>query len=225
MHLVYIDDSGDEEIGVFTALAVPVTEWRNNFDAARLFRRQIRQSDGIYIFKELHAWEFVAGRGRIADRVVTKGRRCQIFKDALAMVAALKGVQIINAVYPKKSLVRAKKVSERYAFERLLNRLNTLMTKLTATRYSSVMKATTRPIPASPASWACSTRFPADTVNGKAMGRVPRTCRSIESSKTRYLRTLRNPILSNSPISVPTRCCVGSDRWHPNRHTVSMSPS
>ena len=83
MHLVYIDDSKDEELCIFSALAISATLWQGAFEQVRNFRHELRKSDGIYVYKELHAWEFVSGRGRIADRMVPKGRRCQLFKEAL----------------------------------------------------------------------------------------------------------------------------------------------
>lgn len=119
MHLIYIDDSRDEQLCAFSALAIPANEWRNAFQQVRQFRRDLKKSDGIYVYKELHAWEFVSGRGRIADGIVTKGRRCQIFKDALQKVSALPGARLFNAVFPAKDDERA--------FEWLLNRINRTM--------------------------------------------------------------------------------------------------
>jgi len=119
VHLIYVDDSHDEQIYVFSALAIPADEWRNAFANVRQFRRDLKKSDGIYVYKELHAWEFVSGRGQVADRVVAKGRRCQIFKDALQMVANLPGARLFNAVFPHSQDERA--------FERLLNRVNRTM--------------------------------------------------------------------------------------------------
>ena len=119
MHLIYIDDSRDESLCVFSALAIPADEWRNAFDQVRQFRRELRKSDGIHVHVEFHAWKFVSGRGRIADQVVAKGRRCQIFKETLARVAALPGARLFNAVFPAKE--------DEPAFERLLNRVNRTM--------------------------------------------------------------------------------------------------
>jgi hypothetical protein len=121
MHLVYIDDSRDEELCVFSALAIPADQWQQAFAQVRQFRRDLRKSDGIYVYKELHAWEFVSGRGRISDQTVTKGRRCQIFKEALQMVASLPGARLFNAVFNSKQ--------DMLAFERLLNRINRTMTE------------------------------------------------------------------------------------------------
>lgn len=119
MHLVYIDDSKDEELCIFSALAVSAALWQDAFQQVRSFRRELKKSDGIFVYKELHAWKFVSGRGRIADRVVPKGRRCQLFKEALKLVAGLPGVRLFNASFPRKDDERA--------FEWLLNRINRTM--------------------------------------------------------------------------------------------------
>jgi len=119
MHLIYIDDSRDERLCVFSALAIAADKWLEAFRQVRQFRHDLKKSDGIYVYVELHAWKFVSGRGRISDRVVTKGRRCQIFKEALQMVAGLPGIRLFNAVFSTKQDERA--------FERLLNRINRAM--------------------------------------------------------------------------------------------------
>src|SRR5690349_7944867 len=99
-YLVYMDDSRDEQLCVFSALVIPVSQWREIFARVREFRRALRKSDGLYIYEELHACEFVAGRGRPSpnDRPIFKGRRCQIFKETLAFVASLPNVWLFNAV-------------------------------------------------------------------------------------------------------------------------------
>jgi hypothetical protein len=119
MHLVYMDDSRDEHLGVFSALGVPADDWHVAFEGLRGFRRELKRRDGIYVYKELHAWEFVSGRGGIADRVVPKGRRCRIFMEALSLLAQLQGVRLFNSTFPPKEDERA--------FEWLLNRINRTM--------------------------------------------------------------------------------------------------
>lgn len=119
MHLIYIDDSRDEQLCVFSALAIPADAWREVFKHVRQYRRDLKTSDGIYVYVEMHAWKFVSGRGKIADGIVTKGRRCQIFKDTLQLTSGLPGVRLFNAVFPVKEDERA--------FEWLLNRVNRTM--------------------------------------------------------------------------------------------------
>ncbi len=121
MHLIYIDDSHDQTAGlyVFSAIAIQADLWSDVFVSVRDWRRSIRDSDGIYVTKELHAWEFVSGRRRIAPppRTVTKWRRCEIFKDGLRMLAEQDGVNIFNSALTNQD----------WAFERLLNRINRTM--------------------------------------------------------------------------------------------------
>lgn len=116
MHLIYIDDSRDEKLCVFSALAIPIERWRANFQKIREFRRELKRSDGIYVYKELHAWKLVSGRGNISEKIVTKYRRCQIFREAVGLVAQLEGARLFNAVFPRKQQDRA--------FEYMVNRIN-----------------------------------------------------------------------------------------------------
>jgi hypothetical protein len=116
MHLIYVDDSGDDQLSIFSALAVPIDQWRACFQAVRDFRRQLKATYGIFVYKELHAWEFVSGRGRISAQIVTKSQRCRIFRQALQLTASLPGAHLFNACFPKAAKVRA--------FERTVNCVN-----------------------------------------------------------------------------------------------------
>ena len=120
MHLIYIDDSRDEKLCVFSALAIPADSWRAAFSVVRDFRHSLRTSDGIFVRTEFHAWKFVSGRGRISERIVAKGRRCVIFTQGLQMVASLPGARLFNAVFPAKS--------DEKAFEWMLNRFQRSLT-------------------------------------------------------------------------------------------------
>jgi hypothetical protein len=118
MYIVYIDESADQTAGVATisALAVPAGSWAAAFARLRRFRHELRRSDDIYVQKELHAWKLVSGRGAIAPRVVTKHRRCEIFREHVRLATELPGAALLNAVCPTKGV--------EHAMERLLTRLN-----------------------------------------------------------------------------------------------------
>lgn len=116
MHLIYIDDSADEKLALYSALAIPVEQWRESFALVKEFRKELRQNYGIYVTKELHAWKFVSGRGDISDRVVTKFQRASIFNQTLGLITQLPGVRLFNTVFPKSQMMRA--------YERLMNRIN-----------------------------------------------------------------------------------------------------
>lgn len=118
MHFVYIDESYDDKVLVFSAVVVAEEDWADVFAALRDYRRGLKRDFGIYIHKELHARHFVSGRGRIADRIVFKGTRCRIFMDTLDFYASLP-IRVFNTAFPPYDKVRA--------FERLLNRINRTM--------------------------------------------------------------------------------------------------
>jgi len=116
MHLIYIDDSADEKLALYSALAIPVEHWRESFSMIKEFRSKLRKEHGIYVSKELHAWKFVSGRGNISDRVVTKFERVTVFNEALGLITQLPDVRLFNTVFPKSQMMRA--------YERLMNRIN-----------------------------------------------------------------------------------------------------
>jgi hypothetical protein len=116
MHLIYIDDSADEKLALYSALAIPVEHWRESFSMIKEFRSGLRKKYGIYVSKELHAWKFVSGRGNISDRVVSKYERVTIFNETLDLITKLPNVKSFNAVFPKTQMMRA--------YERLINRIN-----------------------------------------------------------------------------------------------------
>ena len=68
MWLVYVDDSRDEDYSVFSALAIHSSVWKDCFVRFREYRREVKKDFGVLIYKEWHATDFVAGRGRISAK-------------------------------------------------------------------------------------------------------------------------------------------------------------
>jgi Protein of unknown function (DUF3800) len=120
MHICYIDDSGDDPVRIYSALAVPADAWRSTLDAVKQHRREMKRTDGVFVTVELHARDFVAGRGRIAPDIVPKGARCRLFLETLRFIAALPGVRLFNACASSKA-------NEALVFERMMNRINKTM--------------------------------------------------------------------------------------------------
>jgi hypothetical protein len=119
MHIIYIDDSGDDVVRVFSGLSVPALEWHATFDKLLVMRRALRKTEGIYVKVELHATDFVYGKGRISPHWISKTSRCRIFNDILKQVASIPAIRLFNAA--------GKKANEERLFERLLNRINRTM--------------------------------------------------------------------------------------------------
>lgn len=118
MYIIYIDDSWSKGTYCFSAIAIREDHWKHVFRNLRTWRKTINRTDGVHLHKELHATDFVAGRGRISSRTITKWRRCQLFREGLKLLDEQKGLRIFN-VCSTQSLEQA--------FERLLNRINRAM--------------------------------------------------------------------------------------------------
>ena len=125
MHFIYIDDSKDWERACFSALIVPAVLWSDCLDWLVGLRRQLKATDGIHIRKEIHATDWIGGKGRIGINFVDKQRRARLFDAILSSFTMMPGAQLINASVPL--------AEENRAFERLLNRINVNMRKAGST--------------------------------------------------------------------------------------------
>ena len=86
-------------------------------------RTRIKTYYGIFLRTELHATDFVHGRGKIGNRDVTKWERGRIFCDTLGLVARLPGVMLFNVCLPNKGIGDTQMV----AWDRLINRIERTM--------------------------------------------------------------------------------------------------
>jgi hypothetical protein len=119
--IAYIDESYDEEFFAMSALIVPAAHWRETFDAIKTHRQGMKAVYGIFTSKELHALQFVSGRGRISDRMIPKGLRAQLFRETMDMLAALPHVRVISGIWPIGDT--GKKEIHTKAFSRIAERL------------------------------------------------------------------------------------------------------
>ncbi|MGE0357137.1 MAG: DUF3800 domain-containing protein [Burkholderiales bacterium] len=121
MHLFYLDGSADHSYFTFSAIGVPEKSWREVFDRVKAFRHKQRVGRGLRVSAELHAWKFLSGRGRPADRHLSKQERASVFNAALQLLATCQphGLKILNSAMD----------DENWAFERLLTRMNVCMQK------------------------------------------------------------------------------------------------
>jgi Protein of unknown function (DUF3800) len=115
MHLVYMDDSKDEKSCCFSAIILPSELWNEALDHLIAFRRTIKASHGIYMTVELHATDWIGGRGNVAPQTVRRDIRAAIFKDALSHIIELPQCAIIAAHGLRRD--------ENILFERLCNRI------------------------------------------------------------------------------------------------------
>jgi hypothetical protein len=123
MHFIYIDDSTDRPVNVFSALCVPCDRWNDVFHRLRQWRAHLRDTHKIPIKHELHAQEFLSGRGSSdAFKTLSRHTRAQIFFTSMRVTNWLNqecGVTLFNVCTQDDNQARA--------FERLLNRINRTM--------------------------------------------------------------------------------------------------
>ena len=115
----YVDESFDEDKFCLSAIGIRHSEWRECFGSVRQHRAILKQDHGIFLRKEIHAQEFVGGRGRISNRVIGKHQRARIFEGLLRLVAQLPNVMIINICLD----VPGRKNPQLDAWDRLMNRI------------------------------------------------------------------------------------------------------
>lgn len=119
--IAYIDESYDESFFAMSALIVPVAHWRETFEAIKAHRQQLKAVYGIFTSKELHALEFVSGRGRLSERMIPKGLRAQLFRETMDMLAGLPHIHVISGIWPIGDT--GKKEIHAKAFSRIAERL------------------------------------------------------------------------------------------------------
>src|SRR5215204_146235 len=118
MHLVYVDDSKDDKLACFSALLVPVDNWNDCLNRLINIRRTIKDRDQVPLRMELHATDWLSGKGSRV-RHLGKPDRVRLFNYFLAGIAMLPGVQLINAAVPLHEDDRA--------FEWMMNRIDVNM--------------------------------------------------------------------------------------------------
>lgn len=64
MKIFYVDDSGNESLTTFTAIAVPAHRWSASLGAWLAWRRHLLEEHDVDVRRRLHATDWVAGRGR-----------------------------------------------------------------------------------------------------------------------------------------------------------------
>jgi hypothetical protein len=122
----YVDESYDDKKFCLSAISIRHSVWKECFDKVRQHRVNLKNDHGIFLRKEIHARDFVAGRGNVSTQTIGKWQRSRIFHDLLQLVATLPEVWIFNvcletAKYDDPQLK---------AWDRLLNRIERTMLEL-----------------------------------------------------------------------------------------------
>lgn len=116
MYLIYIDESYDDTHFAYSAVFVPAFEWNRVFSDILKWRRDLFLVHRIPLDYELHATDFVGGRGEPNENR-DKDYRAGVFKNAFSVFEEINGISVMNGI------TRDKK-SHLKLFEYMLNRIN-----------------------------------------------------------------------------------------------------
>lgn len=119
----YVDESYDKNRFCLSAIGVRHTEWHECVSRIRQHRKILREDHGIFLRKEIHAHEFVNGRGNVSDRMLGKHTRSRIFDSLLRTVAELPQVMLINICIE----TAGRRDPQLDAWDRLINRIERTM--------------------------------------------------------------------------------------------------
>jgi len=122
----YVDESFDADLFCLSAIVIRHTEWKRCFDEVRAHRVMLRDRFGIRLRREIHAHEFVSGRGSLGPQVVGKWQRASIFLGLLELVANLPQVMLFNVCLNKHQ----HRDPQMVAWDRLINRIERTMLKM-----------------------------------------------------------------------------------------------
>lgn len=115
-YVVYLDESMQQNMVVIAALVIPASQWNQALDHQVATRRLLKRKYGIFVSKEIHASEFVSGRGRYSKKGESREDRAEIFRCLLERSAQIPGCRLFSVVCQNKK-------QHDWGFERLLNRL------------------------------------------------------------------------------------------------------
>jgi hypothetical protein len=114
--LFYVDDTGENGNTGFSALGIPATSWKAAYGSLLDFRRKLCSEHNIPVGCELHATEFIGGRGTAGRALRDWGKRLEVFEKVLDLADGIPGATLVSAF--------DKAIHEDRLFERLMTRIN-----------------------------------------------------------------------------------------------------
>lgn len=119
----YVDESYDNHKYCLSAISIRHSDWKECFDKVREHRVNLKNDFGVFLRKEIHARDLVAGRGSISPNIIGKWQRSRIFYGILELVASLPQIWIFNICLDKANF----RDSQLTTWDRLMNRIERTM--------------------------------------------------------------------------------------------------
>lgn len=123
-YLVYVDDSGDNDYRLYSAVFINIRNWSSCLGTWLAFRRRLEAEYEIPLLYEIHAGKFFAGRGRPSinpEHPVNTDRR-------LRRAIGTQGLELIGGLDNVRTLTVAREGnSVRPAYDGLLDEVQTVL--------------------------------------------------------------------------------------------------
>ena len=130
MRLFYVDDSGTEQIAVISAITFELEAWRTVLKEWLGWRKWLYKTYGLPTDFELHAQEFVTGRGTILvpgpegeeiepEISASVAMRKKAYRQSLAQIDRQEEISVITGVLPGATIADA--------YAKLIAELNELL--------------------------------------------------------------------------------------------------
>lgn len=101
MYLIYLDESYDETHYAYSAMFINAFRWNEYFNHLLEWRMDWFKSHQVALDTELHATNFIAGRGQ-PHHNRDKAYRASLFYEAIGRIEAMRDIKIINAITENK---------------------------------------------------------------------------------------------------------------------------
>ena len=80
--IVYCDETGDDGLNtsssqafILTSIYMPSSEWKDNYEAVKKFRKQLKEDYGFHINQEMHTKHFLTDKDPYRSYKWTKEQR------------------------------------------------------------------------------------------------------------------------------------------------------
>ena len=116
VYLIYVDESYDETHFVYSAIFIDAFNWNSHFSQLLDWRQTWLKKHQIPVDHELHATDFIGGRGQ-HPKNRDKAYRASLCYEAIGYIENMEGIQAINGITNNKK-------ERLILFEYMLNRIN-----------------------------------------------------------------------------------------------------
>ena len=108
--IVYCDETGDDGLNtsssqafILTSIYMPSSEWKDNYEAVKKFRKQLKEDYGFHINQEMHTKHFLTDKDPYRSYKWTKEQRVEILKKFTLMISSL-NMSIVNTIIDKTAI-------------------------------------------------------------------------------------------------------------------------